>query len=101
MNLTKLLLALGMRDVFDRREANLSCISNEKLFVAAAIHETKIEVDEEGAKAAAATLIRIDALQVVASDIFMADHPFIFLIVDDSARVILFMGNVQQFPPEP
>ncbi|KAH0619383.1 hypothetical protein JD844_015296 [Phrynosoma platyrhinos] len=48
--------ALGMTDMFDARKANFSSLSDrESLFVTQALQKVKIEVNESGTEASAAT----------------------------------------------
>ncbi|KAG9349201.1 hypothetical protein JZ751_027644 [Albula glossodonta] len=54
-SLKSVLLSLGISDIFDPVAADFGGISEEGLYVSEAIHEAKIEVTEEGTKAAAAT----------------------------------------------
>jgi serpin B len=61
-------------------------------------HKTYIDVNEEGTEAAAATVGEQFRTGRVASKTvpfhFTADHPFIFLVRDNSSGTILFMGVV-------
>ena len=50
---------LGVFDIFNEASADLYKISNESLAVSNILHETKIEVNEEGSEAAAITGIQI------------------------------------------
>lgn len=55
-------------------------------------HQAFVEVNEEGTQAAAATaVIRGESLQL---PLFVAEHPFLFLIRDVKHGTILFMGRV-------
>ncbi|XP_041066863.1 probable serpin E3 [Carcharodon carcharias] len=92
-NLKTVLTTLGITDLFSPSKADFSGISEqEKLFVSEAIHEAKIEVTEDGTKAAAATamvlLKRSRALK------FKADRPFFFILRHANTGRILFMGRV-------
>lgn len=63
-----------------------------------AIHQANITVDEEGTEAAAVTVIEFVTESAIMEPpdpkVFRADHPFIFLIVEESTNTILFMGRV-------
>jgi serpin B len=67
------------------------------LFVGSIIHVAKVEVEETGTKAAAATVTHVmnGPPSVEPGPIrFIADHPFIFIIHDSRTGLILFMGRV-------
>ena len=59
-------------------------------------NENKIEVNEEGTEAAAATAIHSAGRGMSPPKIcsFRADHPFIFLIKEKLTGNILFMGRI-------
>ncbi len=93
------LQGLGMQQAFEPLEANFQGFSldPEGLYVDEVIHQAKIEVNETGTVAAAATAIvmcggsaHIDELPIT----FRADHPFTFLIQDTRTGLIHFMGRV-------
>ncbi|MFH1442691.1 MAG: serpin family protein [Candidatus Micrarchaeota archaeon] len=96
-NLKGQLKAMGIREAFSET-ADLSGIDGQKdLFVSDAFHKAFVEVNEEGTEAAAATGIIVGMTSVempVRIPDFTADHPFIFLIQDNSNGAILFMGRV-------
>lgn len=90
-DLKKFLPEMGVTDVFDSANADLSGISGTRgLFVGQAIHKAFVDVNEEGTEAAAVTGMAM--LQSGFS--FRADHPFVFLIQDNRTDQILFMGRV-------
>ena len=99
---------LGARNAFHRGLAefeainNESCLSNDPdcFYISDAIHKAVIEVDEEGAEAAAATAV-IMAVPVSSASpppirpyLFRVDRPFMFLIRDNVTGSILFAGRV-------
>ena len=55
-----------------------------------------VEVNEEGSEAAAATAVLFmrscNLVELIRS--FIADHPFLFFIIDQRADVVLFTGRV-------
>nr|XP_027230236.1 leukocyte elastase inhibitor-like [Penaeus vannamei] len=58
-----------------------------------AIHKALIEVDEEGAEAAAATVLVItNRSSMTPKTTFTCNRPFVFYIKDNEANNILFMG---------
>jgi serpin B len=93
-DLKKILLPMGIRTAFDSNTADFSGISErDPIFIDSAIHKTFVSVDEKGTEAAAATGIT-GKLQSGPPNMFRADHPFVFIIQDDSNGNILFIGRV-------
>lgn len=65
------------------------------LYISLVIHQAYVEVNEEGTEAAAATAVVMERTTgVPTTKTFLADHPFIFLIMDKQTGNILFMGRV-------
>ncbi len=96
-SLVEPLKKLGMTDAFDDRTANFSGIyTREQLIIKDVLHAADIEVDESGTVAAAATAVtfRLAIARIEREPLFIADHPFLFLIRDTVAGNILFMGRV-------
>ncbi|XP_005434917.2 ovalbumin-related protein X-like [Falco cherrug] len=92
-NLTSVLTALGMTDLFSP-SANLSGISSaESLKVSEAVHEAYMEVSEEGTEMAGSEGVMGDIEQSSESEEFRADHPFLFLIKHNPTNSILFFGR--------
>jgi serpin B len=100
LELRELLMEMGIRLAFDLDgAADFSGMSvNEKLGISRVIHEARVDVDEEGTEAAAATaVIAIRAAGMIRDaepERFVADHPFLFLIRDHRTRSILFLGRL-------
>ncbi|PHT84686.1 Serpin-ZX [Capsicum annuum] len=65
-----------------------------RLFISQIFHQSFIEVNEEGTEAAAVTASVIEPRSIEEEIDFVADHPFLFLIRDDSTGVVLFIGSV-------
>ena len=71
------------------------------LKIAHVIHQTTIDVEEDGTEAAAATAVVMDMIVTGMRRtspppppfIFRADHPFLFALVDNRTGMILFMGR--------
>ncbi|XP_030643181.1 putative serpin E3 [Chanos chanos] len=92
-NLKPVLQSLGVSHAFDPSAADFRGISEEEgLYVSEAVHETMIEVTEEGTKAAAATAMVL--LKRSRAPVFKADRPFLFLLRQISTGSILFIGRV-------
>jgi serpin B len=98
--LAKPLRALGIKQAFDRTKADLTGIANpadpkDRLFIGEVVHKAFVKVDEKGTEAAAATaVIAPRGGPPPNAKPFTADHPFLFLIVDRSSGLILFIGRV-------
>ncbi|CAA7047979.1 unnamed protein product [Microthlaspi erraticum] len=56
-------------------------------------HKACVEIDEEGAETAAATLTFKGRMLAKGID-FVADHPFLFLIREDETGTVLFVGQI-------
>jgi serpin B len=91
--LPRVLAELGMPSVFAPGQADLSGIAGGRdLFVAAAVHQAFVEVDEAGTQAGAATGVGVGVVSLPPQ--FIADHPFLFLIHDHVTGAHLFLGRV-------
>jgi len=89
----------GMKSSFDPG-ANFSGITGDKdLILTNIMHKSIIEVSEKGTEASATTAVismRSTAVPNKGPVIFKADHPFIFIIKDNTTGVFLFMGYLAQ-----
>ena len=95
--LNDVLKLLGMNVMFDREKADLTKMSVAKAFVSTVLQKAKIEVDEEGSKAAAVTVVETAPTATAPSKpiIFHANRPFMYAIVEHSTGTIFFMGTYQ------
>lgn len=84
---------MGMQIPFASNMADFGGITEKQIYIDKAVHKAFVRVDEAGTEAAAATGIT-GRLQSGPPNTFRADHPFIFIIQDDSDGNILFMGKV-------
>jgi serpin B len=95
-SLSTVLAAMGMPLAFDG--ADFTGISTqEPLYISAVLHKAFVDVNEEGTEAAAATGVVIATRAAMIPrepPLFRADHPFLFLIVDNRTKSILFLGRV-------
>ncbi|XP_074279271.1 serpin-ZX-like [Silene latifolia] len=68
----------------------------KNLGVSSIFHKAFIEVNEEGTEAAAASVgvVSFCSLRIVEKVDFVADHPFMYLIREDTTGVVLFVGHV-------
>lgn len=91
--LNVILEQMGLTDIFDAKKANLSKITSHPIYLSRLIHKTRIEVNEVGSIASAATGA-IFANKAI-SPRFYANRPFAFLIIEKSANTLLFCGQVR------
>jgi len=94
VSLAKTLGGMGMPSVFSN--ADFSGMTGKKdLFVDDVLHKAFVSVDEKGTEAAAATAIMAVGAGAPSKPlIFRVDHPFIFLIRENSTGSILFIGRI-------
>ena len=65
------------------------------LFISRVIHQTFIDVQEEGTEAAAATIVEISYTSAGGGPlIFKVNKPFLYLIKENSTGAIIFIGKV-------
>ncbi|CAL8105406.1 unnamed protein product [Calicophoron daubneyi] len=98
MDVSEILHSLGMNLVFEQGKADLSGICEDHpIFVSKILHKAILEVDEQGATAAAATatIMKGCALGTTEPIKFLVDHPFFVAIVHNDITPV-FMGNVCQ-----
>jgi serpin B len=90
------LRSLGLSRAFDPAAAGLEGIADaEGLFLQAAAHAARIEVDEVGTRAAAATGVMVMAEMLPGGPkVFRADRPFLFLVRDRVTGTVLFLGRL-------
>jgi len=100
--MTDSLKALGMTKAFTD-DADFSALidpSQTKLLISNVIHDCRIELDEEGTTAAAATVVEFTATSAAPpapkekKDFFL-DKPFVFAIMDNETGAVLFLGIVE------
>ena len=87
------LKSLGMTRSFTDG-ADFSRISKvHDLFISRVIHQTVVEIDEEGTEAAGATIIEF---REKSENIFMLflNRPFLFAITENDSNSILFLGKI-------
>ncbi|KAK6644846.1 hypothetical protein RUM43_001119 [Polyplax serrata] len=96
LQLSEPLKKLGLDEMFDPVKANFSDVTDKTdLFVSEAIQKTYIDVNEEGAEAAAATACHVRqrrSANFFEPEPINVDHPFLFLVTCEG--VILFLGRL-------
>ena len=96
VGLKPILQAAGMKLAFSD-QADLSGLDGtQDLYITAVVHKAFVKVDEEGAEAAAATAVVVGEKSAAPPEIarFIANHPFIYAIVDKPTETVLFLGRV-------
>ena len=93
-DLRQALTQLGLSTVFTP-QANFSGIDGKlDLYLSKVVHEAYFALDESGIVAAAATAAAISTTAVAQMlKEFVADHPFIFALVDLQTKIPLFLGE--------
>jgi serpin B len=93
-SLNNLMKKMGITDAFIADIGDVSGMDGTNLlFISDALHQSYIEVNEEGTEAAAATVIIMEATAIPDYKEFIADHPFLFLIQHKETGALLFMGK--------
>jgi serpin B len=89
------LKSMGMVNAFSD-EADFSGMDGSKaLYIAAVLHKAFVAVNEAGTEAAAAAAVIMKSKGLPSSPpAFRADHPFVFLVRENSTGSILFLGRV-------
>ena len=98
INLNDILAEMGLESIFTD-DAEFTEITDAFLKVSTVLQKTRIELDENGTKASAATAIMMDKLGAVVGDErevkqVSLDRPFAFMIYDAFNGETLFIGKV-------
>lgn len=99
-NLEEILPLLGLEDAFVPGAADFSSLgdSPEGYYISQVIHATKIEVNEKGTEAAAATVVAAESGAAAPPQegiTLILDRPFLYGIVDLYTGVPLFLGTYE------
>lgn len=96
-DLKGILSSMGMPLAFDSYRADFPNMAqgSEDLYVSMMKQKARIEVDEEGTKAAAVTAAAVtrSASNIRQGYTFHATHPFVYYIAEASTGTIFFMGT--------
>jgi len=95
------LFNLGMHQAFEDGANFKKMTPTNDVHISSVVHKAFIEIDEEGTEAAAATAVIMTIESISVSEPprpkeFIADHPFLFYIIDDETQAILFMGRLME-----
>ena len=98
LSLNSYLQDMGIQIAFTEKADFSLMTESQDLMISDVIHKAFIEVNEEGTEAAAATAVVMVLTSTNAAEpkpeTFVADHPFLFYIIDDQTGAILFMGRI-------
>jgi serpin B len=101
IDLKDALTKLGLGEIFDERKANFGGmiqVGSGNLYVSKVVQKAFIEVNEEGAEAAAATgMVMMMRCSLVGPPptVFKADHPFIYILAEKKDTQ-LFTGRLSK-----
>lgn len=98
VKLNNVLAALGMTDAFIAKRADFSQFCDTPTCIDLMKQVSKIVVDEKGSEAAAVTIAgSVNTTSIVPGTMphvnFHANHPFLFVISEQSTGAILFIGQ--------
>nr|XP_057936415.1 serpin peptidase inhibitor, clade F (alpha-2 antiplasmin, pigment epithelium derived factor), member 2b [Doryrhamphus excisus]XP_057936417.1 serpin peptidase inhibitor, clade F (alpha-2 antiplasmin, pigment epithelium derived factor), member 2b [Doryrhamphus excisus] len=85
---------LGLGQLFSN--PNLADIADGPLMVSSVLHKSTMDINEEGAEAAAATTVVISR---ASQPVFHLTHPFLFALMDDKTKIPVFMGVINNPNP--
>lgn len=96
-DLNNALSAMGMRSAFsDGADLRRMTVKETPLWIDTVVQEARVEVDEQGTRAAAAS----GAVMELSADLHpftvVADRPFLFAIVHEPTGIVMFLGIVRE-----
>lgn len=99
-SLKEVLKSMGMPFAFDPSLADFSEMYDKDAAISDVIHKTAIDVNEDGTSAAAATAVIMAGTacppEFVEIKYVYLDRPFVYMIVDSSTNLPLFMGKLDK-----
>ncbi|XP_075069074.1 serpin B6-like [Mixophyes fleayi] len=85
---------MGLSDPFDAHKADFTGMAVKgQLYVSQIVHKARVEVNEDGTEAAAATAAIVTVRMRPTVVNFQADHPFMIMIKHQATNLILFLGR--------
>jgi serine protease inhibitor len=97
--LAEYLEKMGMDVAFHYPQADFTPMGSKELFISDVIHKTRLEVDEKGTVAAAATAVIMTAGSAMPQPrpvkTLVFDRPFVALIGDSQTGAVLFAGAIE------
>lgn len=100
IELADILSGMGMPEAFSEYNADFTgmgyCTDGRNLFISKVLHQTHICVDEQGTKAAAATVVETDAGgAAIMGETVILNRPFLYAIVENESGLPVFLGTVE------
>ncbi|SNR71589.1 serpin B [Lutibacter agarilyticus] len=84
---------MGLNTVFNNEADFSGILKNESLSIEQVAHKTYIDLNEDQTEATAATTTNVYITGLPSYKTFKADHPFVFFIVDNKTKAMVFMGR--------
>ena len=89
---------MGMPTAFSGAADFSGVDGKQDLYISQVLHKSYVDVNEKGTEAAAATAVILEGKGIGTVEppipVFKADHPFIFLIIDNQSGAVLFLGKL-------
>lgn len=104
--LNDVLVDMGMEDAFDEEDADFSnmLLADDTIRIGKVVHKTYIEVDELGTKAGAVTSVSMDANSAMPEEepkrVYL-NRPFVYVIIEDSTGLPVFIGEFEKVTVQP
>lgn len=99
-SLVEYLKKMGMDVAFHYPQANFQPMGSRDFFISDVIHKTRLEVDENGTVAAAATAVMMAAGSAMPKQrpvkALVFDRPFVVVIGDSQTGAVLFAGVIEE-----
>jgi serine protease inhibitor len=89
---------MGMEVAFHDPQADFGPMGSRQFFISDVLHKTRLEVDEKGTVAAAATAVTMGAAAMLRPrplKTLVFDRPFAVVIADSQTGAILFAGAIE------
>jgi serpin B len=103
VELSEVLVDLGIKDAFNKDKADFTGMANPKspadrLYISKVFHKAFVAIDEKGTEAAAATAVVMakagSAAPTEPPPAVTFDRPFLFFVIDRASGLVMFMGRV-------
>ncbi len=94
-DITEILKSAGIISAFDKNKANFRVLSDTDTYTNRILHKTKFEINENGTKASAATIVENNLQSAVVGepkDVHLT-KPFVYMIFDHNTNIPVFIGS--------